>query len=127
MKDGVNDDRPATGRQNTGPERNPAGAGPQGPPSSGSARSSSGSAGSNANTLGRWTEAVTSALGIDGPIDRDLILNLTKDVAHGVARPAAPLTAYLLGLAVGAGADPVDCAARLSRMAGHWAEPPASG
>lgn len=33
---------------------------------------------------------------------------MTKDVAHGVARPAAPVTAYLLGLAVGraAGSGP---------------------
>jgi hypothetical protein len=34
------------------------------------------------------------------------VLDLARDVAHGVLRPAAPLSTYLLGLAVGRGADP---------------------
>jgi hypothetical protein len=38
-------------------------------------------------------------------------------VAHNVARPGAPLTAFLLGLAVGQGADIQQAQARLSRMA----------
>ncbi len=114
----MNDDTgPATtGRRDTGPGGGHTGTGPASDASSG-----------NANTLDRWTDAVTRALGIDGAIDRDLILDMTKDVAHGVARPAAPLTAYLLGVAVGAGADPVDCAARLSRLAGQWSDPPVPG
>lgn len=29
------------------------------------------------------------------------MLELTRDIAHGVARPAAPLSAFLVGLAVG--------------------------
>jgi len=33
-----------------------------------------------------------------------VILDLARDAAHGVARPAAPLTAYLVGVAVGRGA-----------------------
>lgn len=57
------------------------------------------------NTLAEWTDAVCADLGIDpADIDRDLLLDLTKDVAHGVARPAAPLTAFIVGLAVGRGA-----------------------
>ncbi|MBV9098400.1 MAG: molybdopterin-guanine dinucleotide biosynthesis protein MobA [Frankiaceae bacterium] len=54
------------------------------------------------NTLDEWTGQVCAALGIEpGMLDRDAVLDLTRDVAHGVARPAAPLTAYLLGVAVG--------------------------
>jgi len=48
---------------------------------------------------------VCAALGIteliDPPETTKLVLDLARDVAHGVARPAAPLTAYLLGVAVG--------------------------
>lgn len=72
------------------------------------------------NTLDAWTDTVCRELGIAGPVDRAAILDLTKDVARGVARPAAPLTAYLVGLAVGAGADPADVADRVGRLAGSW-------
>lgn len=57
-------------------------------------------------TLEEWTGRVSAALGLDPEtLDRDAVLDLTKDVAHGVARPAAPLTAYLLGVAVGRSGD----------------------
>jgi len=53
-------------------------------------------------TLDEWTAQVSAALGLDpDALDRDVVLDLTKDVAHGVARPAAPLTAFLLGVAAG--------------------------
>ncbi len=58
------------------------------------------------NTLEEWTAAVCAELGLDPGIDRTRLLDLTRDVAHGVARPAAPLTAYLVGLAAGRSADP---------------------
>jgi hypothetical protein len=68
--------------------------------------------------LEEWMDAVCLELGLDrDEIDRDLVLNLARDVAHGVARPAAPLTAYLLGLAAGQGADPRQIAARITAMA----------
>src|SRR6516225_9299857 len=56
------------------------------------------------STMDQWTAAVCADLGLD-PSDADLraVLDLTRDVAHGVARPAAPLTAYLVGMAVGRG------------------------
>ncbi len=73
------------------------------------------------NVLEEWTALVCEELGIDpARLDRDAILGVTKDVAHGVARPAAPLTAYLLGLAQGAGTAPRDAEARLSAMAANW-------
>ncbi len=38
-------------------------------------------------------------------VDATAVLDLAQVVAHGVARPAAPLTAYLVGVAVGRGTD----------------------
>jgi hypothetical protein len=69
-------------------------------------------------TLDEWTATACGALGIDPAEARPaLVLDLARDVAHNVARPAAPVTAYLLGLAVGRGADPVRAAAALTELA----------
>ncbi len=78
--------------------------------------------------LERWAKAVGRELGLGALIgDRatiDVVLGLARDVAHGVARPAAPLTAYLLGLAAGQAADPRaatgELADRIGRMARSW-------
>ena len=84
------------------------------------------------STLDDWTAAVVAELGIADLVDgrtRDLVLDMTKDVAHGVARPAAPLTAYLMGLAAGrAGSadEAVALAARISAMALAWESPEAA-
>ncbi|MGH3320131.1 MAG: DUF6457 domain-containing protein [Streptosporangiaceae bacterium] len=73
------------------------------------------------NTLEEWTKAVCVELGLDAEaIDRDLVLDLTRDVAHGVARPAAPLTAYIVGLAVGQGMPASDAASRVSALTTGW-------
>ncbi|WP_431922892.1 NTP transferase domain-containing protein [Nonomuraea jabiensis] len=75
------------------------------------------------NVLNEWTALACKELGIDpATVDRDLILDLTKEVAHGVARPAAPLTAYLLGLAQGAGTAPDDAVAKLITLAKNWGQ-----
>jgi len=70
-------------------------------------------------TLDDWIAAVRAELGVD-PVDTGLVLDLARDVAHGVARPAAPLTAYLLGVAVGRGADPREAAATVAALASSW-------
>ncbi len=76
--------------------------------------------------MDRWIVAASTALGLD-PAEttsqRPLVLDLARDVAHGVLRPAAPLSAYLLGLAVGRGADPATAAATLGELARSWAAP----
>ncbi|MFF3439309.1 DUF6457 domain-containing protein [Streptosporangium sp. NPDC002721] len=73
------------------------------------------------NVLAEWTALVCRELGVDpATLDRDEVLDLTKEVAHGVARPAAPLTAYLLGLAQGAGTAPPDAVERLTALARNW-------
>ncbi len=54
-----------------------------------------------------WAEGLAADLGIEQVLDVDAILDLAADAAHGVMRPAAPLTTYLVGVAVGrAGGDP---------------------
>jgi len=73
------------------------------------------------NTLESWTEAVCAEFGIDPSANATrAVLDVTRDVAHQVARPAAPLTAYLLGIAVGRG-EPVEAAAeRVRELAARW-------
>ena len=48
-----------------------------------------------------WVGEVSDLLGLDEEIDIAAVLDLTRDVAHDVARPAAPLTTFALGLALG--------------------------
>lgn len=51
--------------------------------------------------LDDWLAAAASALGLDAEeVPIATVLQVAADVAHGVARPAAPLTAFLLGAAV---------------------------
>ena len=64
-----------------------------------------------------WTASVAAELGLDDAVDVRMVLDLARDAAHSVERPAAPLTTYLLGIAVGRGADPSEAAARLSALA----------
>ena len=71
--------------------------------------------------MDQWTAAVCADLGLDAnEADLRAVLDLTRDVAHGVARPAAPLTAYLVGMAVGRGLTLPDAAGRVSALAASW-------
>jgi hypothetical protein len=55
-----------------------------------------------ADPLDEWVNDLATALGLDpSVVDRDLVLDLARDAAHGVTRPAAPLTTFLVGLAAG--------------------------
>jgi hypothetical protein len=73
------------------------------------------------STLDDWTDAVCAELGLD-PEDatQKTVLNLARVVAHTVDRPAAPLTSFLLGLAVGSGQPLAETAARLQQLARGW-------
>ena len=59
------------------------------------------------DTLNRWIDELCAALDLDpAAVDIHAVLDLARDAAHGVARPAAPLTTFLVGLAAGrAGGD----------------------
>jgi len=73
------------------------------------------------NTLESWTEAACAELGIDPAVlDTRMVLDVARDAAHQVARPAAPLTAYLLGVAVGQGQPLGEAAERIRELAARW-------
>jgi hypothetical protein len=75
-------------------------------------------------TLDNWTAAACEKLGIEvALVDTRQVLDLARVAAHLVDRPAAPLTAYLLGLAVGSGQRADEAAAQLAALAEGW--PPA--
>ena len=67
-----------------------------------------------------WVQQVKAELGIDIDPDIDAILDVARDAAHGVARPAAPVTTFLMGVAVAQGADPADVAQRVAALAAAW-------
>ncbi|MEU6337103.1 NTP transferase domain-containing protein [Streptomyces cellulosae] len=78
------------------------------------------------HVLDEWISAVKDELGIDLDVDTGVLLDLARDAAHGVARPAAPLTTFLVGFAAaraGGDADAVAEAARkAAALANRWAE-----
>ncbi len=68
-----------------------------------------------------WVAAACAELGLEpDEVPVGLVLDVAKEVAHQVLRPGAPVTAYLLGVAVGRGADPADAAARLGALSAAW-------
>ncbi|WP_020130596.1 NTP transferase domain-containing protein [Streptomyces sp. 303MFCol5.2] len=78
------------------------------------------------HVLDEWISAVKDELGIDLDVDTGALLDLARDAAHGVARPAAPLTTFLVGYAAaqaGGGPEAVAEAARkAAALALRWAE-----
>jgi hypothetical protein len=77
--------------------------------------------------LTSWVNEIATALELDADVlDRTLILDVARVVAHGVARPAAPLSTFLVGYAAGlrgGGADAVaEVAAVVQRHAALRAE-----
>lgn len=69
------------------------------------------------SVLTTWAAGLAADLGIEQVLDVDAVLDLASDAAHGVMRPAAPLTTYLVGVAVGqAGGDPARVADVLQRV-----------
>jgi molybdopterin-guanine dinucleotide biosynthesis protein A len=70
--------------------------------------------------LNDFAAAAVKELGLDTEINTDTILDVAKDVAHGVERPAAPLSTYLLGYAVAKGASLEEAAAQLRDLANDW-------
>ena len=73
------------------------------------------------DTLDRWAAAASAELGIEPPGDyQKTVLNLARVAAHRVDRPAAPLTAFLLGIAVGQGLPLPESARQLQELAQAW-------
>ena len=75
--------------------------------------------------LDQWAAALRELLGLDdADIPIPLILDLARDSAVGVARPAAPLSSFAVGLAVGrAGGSAEDLrriVAEVTALAAGW-------
>jgi len=72
-------------------------------------------------TLNDWLSALGEELGLDDVImdsdDIHAVLDLARDAAHHIQRPAAPLTAYLVGIAVGRGEPLGPVAAKAAALA----------
>ncbi|MDF3300995.1 NTP transferase domain-containing protein [Streptomyces tropicalis] len=83
------------------------------------------------HVLDEWISAAKDELGIDLDVDTGALLDLARDAAHGVARPAAPLTTFLVGYAAaraGGGPEAVaDAARKAAALAARWAEEDAAG
>nr|WP_092558561.1 DUF6457 domain-containing protein [Actinoplanes derwentensis] len=65
-----------------------------------------------------WLTDAAGALGVP-PLSAEqieVLLDVVRVVAHGVARPAGPLAAYLAGVAVGRGANPATVPAVLAAL-----------
>ncbi|MEV6720994.1 NTP transferase domain-containing protein [Streptomyces xanthochromogenes] len=77
------------------------------------------------DVLDEWITAVKDELGIELDVDTRVLLDLARDAAHGVARPAAPLTTFLVGYAAaqagGSGKDVEDAARKAAALALRWA------
>ncbi|MFJ4629398.1 NTP transferase domain-containing protein [Streptomyces sp. NPDC088847] len=78
------------------------------------------------HVLDEWISAVKDELGIDLDVDTGILLDLARDAAHGVARPAAPLTTFLVGYAAAQGKGGPEAVAEASRKAAalalRWAD-----
>ncbi|MCT2544380.1 MULTISPECIES: molybdenum cofactor guanylyltransferase [Streptomyces] len=81
--------------------------------------------------LDEWITAVKNELGIELDVDTGVLLDLARDAAHGVARPAAPLTTFLVGYAAAmasseGGGDSATAVAEAARKAAalalRWAD-----
>lgn len=78
------------------------------------------------HVLDEWISAVKDELGIDLDVDTGVLLDLARDAAHGVARPAAPLTTFLVGYAAAQAGGGPEAVAEASRKAAalalRWAD-----
>jgi hypothetical protein len=72
-------------------------------------------------SLTEWSDQLKTALGVDLEFEIDDILDLARDAAHQVERPAAPLTTFIVGYAAamrgGSAADLSDCIDLASELA----------
>ena len=71
-----------------------------------------------------WIDALAQKLDID-PDDVDLkaVLDLARDAAHNVERPAAPVTTFMVGYAAGLSDRPIEeLFAEATKLAVHWAD-----
>jgi hypothetical protein len=76
-------------------------------------------------TLHDWIDELCDVLELeDVEVDEGLVLDVARDAAHEVERPAAPITTFLLGYAAalrgGSAEDTEMLAARAQALASKW-------
>lgn len=79
------------------------------------------------DSLNQWTvvvrQVLAADLGVEIPeADVQVLLDVARDAAHAVDRPAAPVTTFLLGYAVAKAGDDqlATAAATLQRLSAEW-------
>lgn len=71
--------------------------------------------------LESWVRSAAAELGLDPEdVPIGLLLDVTRETAHQVMRPAGPVTTFLLGLAVGRGGDLDDAVTRVRALIAEW-------
>lgn len=77
--------------------------------------------------LDEWCDALAEELGVTVDVDTDLLLELARDAAHAVSRPAAPLTTFLVGYAAamrgGSSEDLASTSDAARLLALRWQQP----
>lgn len=62
-----------------------------------------------------WSRELAAALGIEPDVDVAAVLDLARIAAHGIARPAAPVTTFIAGYALARGIPLADVIAEVER------------
>jgi hypothetical protein len=69
-----------------------------------------------------WVSELAAELGLDATeLDQALLLDVARDAAHHVARPAAPITTFLVGLAAGLRGGSAEAVRAAAQTAQHLA------
>jgi hypothetical protein len=71
-----------------------------------------------------WIDELMDVLDVELEMDEGLVLDVAREAAHQVQRPAAPISTFLLGYAAGVaggGSEDVErLAARVLALADRW-------
>lgn len=71
--------------------------------------------------LEKWTSALVSDLGVQPQqLDHKRIVAMARDAGRAVTKPAGPISAYLVGVAVGNGLSPAEAAKRAAELTERW-------
>ena len=75
-------------------------------------------------SLQDWVDELCEELQVDTDLDMSALLDLARDAAHKVDRPAAPLTTFLVGYAAamrgGSEKDIEACTETATNLAAEW-------
>ena len=71
-----------------------------------------------------WIDELCDVLDVEVDVDEALILDLARDAAHNVERPAAPISTFLLGYAAAAfDGAPAEVERLAGDLAARWDKP----